>query len=95
MLNKSAKKKQEADKVRAGTKRKLTIVFFMSLTFCIIEVIGGYMAESIAIMSDAAHMVSDLIGYAGTLYAIYLSSKAADASYGFGYHRAEILGALF
>jgi solute carrier family 30 (zinc transporter), member 2 len=58
------------------------------------ELAGGYISHSLAIMTDAAHMLSDVAGFLISYMAIYLGSKPATFSLSFGYHRAEILGAL-
>lgn len=58
------------------------------------EIVGGYMAHSLAIMTDAAHMLSDVAGFMISYAAIYLGGKPASFSMSFGYARAEILGAL-
>ena len=49
----------------------------------IIEIIGGYQANNIAIMSDAAHLLSDLLGFLISIISIYISRKVAknDMSY--------------
>lgn len=43
--------------------KKLLIVLLTSLVFIVVEIIGGYWANSIAIMSDAVHIASDVIGF--------------------------------
>ena len=58
------------------------------------EIIGGYLAGSLAIMTDAAHMLSDVAGFMISYFAIYLGGKPASFQMSFGYARAEILGAL-
>lgn len=58
------------------------------------EIAGGYLAHSLAIMTDAAHMLSDVAGFMISYVAIYLGGKPASFSMSFGYARAEILGAL-
>lgn len=52
------------------------------------EVVGGYLANSIAIMSDAAHMFSDLTSFIVSLAAIHLAMRPASRTMNFGYHRA-------
>lgn len=49
---------------------------------------------SIAILSDAAHMLSDVAGFAVSLFASWAVTRKSHSSYTFGYHRIEILGAL-
>lgn len=60
----------------------------------IAELIGGYTAGSLAIITDAAHLLSDCISFIVALLAIWLSKKPADNKMSFGYKRAEILGAV-
>ena len=58
------------------------------------EIIGGYMSGSLAIMTDAAHMLSDVAGFLISYFAIYMGNRPASFHMSFGYHRAEVLGAL-
>ena len=74
--------------------KKLTLVCIICLVFMIIEVIGGYLANSIAIMSDAAHLLSDFLGFIISILSIYISRRVATTEMSFGFHRAEIIGAL-
>jgi len=60
----------------------------------IIEVIGGYISNSIAIMTDAAHMFSDVAGFGISIIAIRYGLRTPNAKHTYGYHRAEVLGAL-
>lgn len=59
-----------------------------------VELIGGYIAHSLAIMSDAAHLLTDLTGFAISIIAVTLSKKGATKQYSFGYHRASVIGAF-
>mmetsp|Transcript_6169 Transcript_6169/g.17225 ORF Transcript_6169/g.17225 Transcript_6169/m.17225 type:complete len:627 (+) Transcript_6169:94-1974(+) len=70
---------------------RATILAFI---FMIIEFVGGYVSQSVAIASDAAHMFSDVSGYIIALAAAYLSSRGATRKYPYGYKRVEVLGAL-
>ena len=74
--------------------RKLIIVLLTSLVFIGVEIVGGYYANSIAIMSDAAHIASDVIGFGISILALKIAHKNANNTYTFGYHRVEILGAF-
>ena len=82
-------KKQQDEAIR-----KLSWVCVICTIFMIIEVIGGYLANSIAIMSDAAHLLSDLLGFLISIISIFISRKVAKNDMSYGYHRAEIIGAL-
>ena len=59
------------------------------------EVVGGYLSNSLAIMTDAAHLFSDFASFCISLTAIWLSSRSPRKAYNYGYYRAEALGALF
>lgn len=60
----------------------------------IIEVIGGYISNSIAIMTDAAHMFSDVTGFGISIIAIRFGLRKPNQKYSYGYHRSEVLGAM-
>jgi zinc transporter 2 len=76
------------------TLRKLWTVSVICFIFMLIEVTGGYFANSIAIMSDAAHLLSDLLGFFISIVSIYISRRKANNHMSFGYHRAGVIGAL-
>jgi solute carrier family 30 (zinc transporter), member 2 len=60
----------------------------------IIEVIGGIASDSLAILTDAAHMLSDVGGFMISMFSIWIGQKAHNSEMTFGYHRAEVIGAL-
>mmetsp|Transcript_41331 Transcript_41331/g.104749 ORF Transcript_41331/g.104749 Transcript_41331/m.104749 type:complete len:377 (+) Transcript_41331:261-1391(+) len=73
--------------------RKLTFAICLCLTFMVVELVGGWLASSLAIMSDAAHLLSDVGGFVVSLIALRLAKQQSpDMTYGFA--RAEVLGAL-
>jgi len=82
---------EEVDK---AAHRKLLLAALICLLAVVGEVVGGYLAHSLAIMTDAAHLLSDLAGYMIGIFALWASSKKATSRSTFGYHRAEVLGAL-
>lgn len=67
----------------------------LTSTFLIIEVIGGLLTQSLALLSDAAHMFTDTAALAIALAAIQVAKRPADQKRTFGYHRFEILAAAF
>lgn len=73
---------------------KLYLVSAVCLVFMIIEMIGGYIANSIAIMSDAAHLFSDFLGFIISIASIKIAKRQATNYMSYGFHRAEIIGAL-
>jgi zinc transporter 2 len=60
----------------------------------LVEIVGGIYADSLAIITDAAHMLSDVGGFIVSLVALQLSVKGATAEYTYGFKQAEVLGAL-
>ena len=79
-----------------AAQRRLAIALALSLVFVVAEFTGGALAHSLAVVSDAAHMLSDAAGLLTALVAARVGNKAASANGGhtFGYHRVEVLGAL-
>ncbi|CAH1970799.1 unnamed protein product [Acanthoscelides obtectus] len=74
-------------------KKLLTAAGFC-LLFMIAELLGGYIAGSLAVMTDAAHLFSDFIGFLISLLAIWIGRKPPSKNMTFGYYRAEVVGAL-
>lgn len=66
------------------------VLYFL---FMVGELIGGYVANSLAIMTDALHMLTDLIGIIVSLLALWLSAKPPTYRFTFGLHRLEVLSA--
>ena len=81
--------------VTAGNVKKLTFALALTSTFLIVEVIAGFMTQSLALLSDAAHMFTDAAALAIALVAIKIGKLPADDKRTFGYQRFEILAALF
>ncbi|MDR2027682.1 MAG: cation diffusion facilitator family transporter [Prevotellaceae bacterium] len=70
------------------------IAFFLNLVFSFIEVVGGYLTNSVAILSDALHDLGDSFSLALAWYFQKLSKKKRDSKYSYGYRRFSLLGAL-
>ena len=75
-------------------QRIITIAFAIIASYMIVEVIGGYITGSLALLSDAGHMFSDAVSLAMTLFAFIIGKKSATSNKTFGYRRFEILIAL-
>lgn len=80
----------------AGNKhnKSIKIVFAITATYFIIEIIVGFMTNSLALLSDAAHMLTDVAGQALALFAIWMASKPRNSKKSYGYLRIEIFSAL-
>ncbi|MFK4049603.1 cation diffusion facilitator family transporter [Acinetobacter venetianus] len=81
--------------VTEGNAKKLTIALVLTSTFLIVEVVAGLITQSLALLSDAAHMFTDAAALAIALVAIKIAKRPADDKRTFGYQRFEILAALF
>ncbi|VDN40710.1 unnamed protein product [Gongylonema pulchrum] len=66
----------------------------MSAFFIVVEFTGGVLAHSLAIMTDAGHMLSDLLSFIISIIAIRLARSPANYRLSFGFDRAEVLGAM-
>ncbi len=75
-------------------KKALLIAFLLTTSFMIAEVIGGFVTNSLALLSDAGHMLSDAVSLALSLLAFKLGEKTATAAKTYGYKRIEMLAAL-
>ena len=74
--------------------KKLVVVVLITTFFVGVEVIGGMFANSIAILSDAAHLTSDALGIGISIVALRIGERDSNEMFSYGFHRAEILGAL-
>jgi cobalt-zinc-cadmium efflux system protein len=72
----------------------LSLVLALTLTFTAVEVVGGLATGSLALLADAAHMLSDNLALGLALFAIWLAGRPSTPERSFGYQRAEILAAL-
>ncbi len=75
-------------------EKPLWWAFGLTATFLVAEVIGGLLTNSLALLSDAAHMGTDVIALAISLFAVRMSRKPPDAKRSYGYARMEAIGAL-
>src|SRR5580698_5105479 len=74
--------------------RRLRIVLAITALFFAAELIGGYYANSLALMTDAVHVLTDIAALALALLTLWISTRPASSAKTYGYLRAEILGAL-
>ncbi|CAM4148665.1 cation transporter [Bacillus wiedmannii] len=82
------------DHGHSNNKKALLIAFVLTTSFMIAEVIGGFVTNSLALLSDAGHMLSDAVSLALSLLAFKLGEKTATAAKTYGYKRVEMLAAL-
>lgn len=78
----------------AQNRRALQITFALTFSYFIVEVVGGIFTNSLALLADAAHMLTDVGGLALALFATWIGQKPATPQKTYGYYRVEILAAL-
>ena len=74
---------------------RLKLALAISSIYFFAELIGGFLTNSLALLSDAGHMLSDIAALALSLFAFRIARRPATVISTYGYHRAEILAALF
>lgn len=84
---------QRHDLPRASS-RALAVALGLTATYTIVEVVGGLLTGSLALLADAAHMLSDNVALGLALVAVWLARKPATPERTYGYKRAEVLVAL-
>lgn len=75
-------------------KKRLALVFWLTSAYLIVEVAGGLLTGSLALLADAGHMLADVAGLGLALLAIRFAERPATPDRTYGYYRVEILAAL-
>lgn len=81
-------------KERSVSMRKLFVAVALCVIFMSVEVFGGIKANSLAILTDAAHLLSDVAAFAISLFSLWAAGWEATPRQSYGFFRIEILGAL-
>ncbi|KAJ7963411.1 Metal tolerance 1-like protein [Quillaja saponaria] len=81
-------------KERSTSMRKLLVAVVLCVIFMSIELAGGIKANSLAILTDAAHLLSDVAAFAISLFSLWAAGWEATPRQSYGFFRVEILGAL-
>ncbi|KAK7262505.1 hypothetical protein RJT34_30079 [Clitoria ternatea] len=87
--------RQESNVVASNSAKKLSGLIVFYAIVMVVEIIGGMKAHSLAVISDAAHLLSDIAGFCISLFAVWASGWEATPHQSYGYSRLEVLGALF
>ena len=80
---------------RRVARRRLLLGIILTSSMMIVELIGGFLTGSLALISDAGHMLTHFLALLIALLAIMVATRSAPRQYTFGYYRVEILGGLF
>ncbi len=82
------------DHTSEASQRTLLIVLTLTFGYMLAEAIGGYLANSLALLSDAGHMLTDVAALTLSLFAVRFASRPATPRKTYGFYRLEILAAL-
>ena len=77
-----------------NNRRRLLIALVITAAFTVVEVVGGLITRSLALLADAGHMLTDSMALALAVLAFVISARPADKRRSFGYHRIQILAAF-
>jgi len=77
-----------------GTRRTLVIALVVTLGYAVVEFIAGAAFHSLALMSDAGHMLSDALALGLAAFASWVSSRPAGSRHSYGFARAEVVAAF-
>ena len=78
----------------SGNRRRLAVVLVLVAGYMVAEIIGGLLANSLALLADAGHMFSDAAALGLSLFAAWIAGRPATPQRSYGYYRTEILAAL-
>lgn len=84
----------EHDHTHGMAKQTLRLAFFLTMIILAAELVGGFLANSLALLSDAGHVLTDIFALGLAWFATAQAERPANASKTFGYHRVGILAAL-
>ncbi|XP_018912388.1 proton-coupled zinc antiporter SLC30A2 isoform X2 [Bemisia tabaci] len=85
---------EERTTTNTKARKKLIIASILCIIFMIGEIIGGYLSSSLAIATDAAHLLTDFASFMISLFALWVANRPPTQSMPFGWYRAEVIGAL-
>jgi cation diffusion facilitator family transporter len=89
------KEKEKMTKANAVAMKKLGLVAVLTSMFIVVEIVGSSMSGSLAILTEAAHLATDVLGIVVSMIGLHIAKKDATEKYSFGFHRAELLATLF
>lgn len=82
------------DGVDKIARKKLILASVLCVVFMIAEIVGGIYSNSLAIATDAAHLLADLASFMISLFALWIAARPSTKRLSFGWYRAEVIGAL-
>ena len=80
--------------VASGSIKRVQVALILTGTFMLVELVGGIISGSLALLADAGHMLTDTMALSLAAFAFRVSSRPADSKRSFGYHRFQIIAAF-
>jgi cobalt-zinc-cadmium efflux system protein len=80
--------------VRGASRRSLAVALALTAAFTVVELVGGVLTGSLALLADAVHMLSDNVAIGLALVAVWLAGRPVTPERTYGFKRAEVLAAL-
>jgi cobalt-zinc-cadmium efflux system protein len=90
----SGEHNKEHAHTHGSNRRRLTAVLVLTFVYMLAEAIGGFVTNSLALLSDAGHMLADVASLGLALVALWFAARPVTAKKTYGYYRMEILAAL-
>ena len=79
---------------RSTNERRLAAALALAAGYMVAEAVGGWLTNSLALLADAGHMLSDVGALALTLFAVWIARRPSRPQFTYGYYRTEILAAF-
>ncbi|XP_070171865.1 proton-coupled zinc antiporter SLC30A2 isoform X1 [Polyergus mexicanus] len=86
--------RERTEEIDKKARKKLLIASVLCVIFMIAEIVGGVLSNSLAIATDAAHLLTDFASFMISLFSIWVAGRPATRKMPFGWYRAEVIGAL-
>ncbi|XP_076639210.1 proton-coupled zinc antiporter SLC30A2 isoform X3 [Colletes latitarsis] len=86
--------RERNEEIDKKARKKLLLASTLCVIFMIAEIVGGILSNSLAIATDAAHLLTDFASFMISLFSIWVASRPATRKMPFGWYRAEVIGAL-
>jgi cobalt-zinc-cadmium efflux system protein len=86
--------KHDHTRHRAANRKRLAITLLLAGGYMVAEIVGGLISNSLALLADAAHMLSDVAALGLSLFAVWIAERPATSRRTYGFYRMEILAAL-
>ncbi|XP_076662501.1 proton-coupled zinc antiporter SLC30A2 isoform X1 [Halictus rubicundus] len=86
--------RERNEEIDKKARKKLLLASLLCVMFMIAEIVGGILSHSLAIATDAAHLLTDFASFMISLFSIWVASRPPTRKMPFGWYRAEVIGAL-